>query len=191
MPSRSAGPKAFSDRIGIMKAPDPPLPSLQQRNIEAIAKVEASVLGERSPGERLGRYLIRHAGRPRSVALHLIVFLGWVAWNSGAFTHGRIFDPYPFNLLALCASLEAIILGLLILTSQNRLQQEEDRRAHLNLQISMMAEVEGTKVLQMLHALCSRFGIEAGAEEVLEELKAETDPEQIVETIKASMPIEE
>ena len=123
--------------------------------------------------------------------MHAIFFLGWIVWNSGVFAPGRPLDPYPFNLLALIASLEAIILGLLILTSQNRLQHEEDRRAHLGLQISMMAEVEGTKMLQMLDSLCRHFGIEGGAEEVLQELKAETDPEQIVETIKTSMPVEE
>ena len=152
--------------------------------------MEAAVLGERSRGERVGRLLVSHAGKPLSVILHAIVILGWILWNSGAFHQAKAFDPYPFNLLALCASLEAIILGLLILTTQNRLQQEGDRRAHLNLQINMLAEVEGTKMLQMLDRLCRHFGIEAEAQELLDELKAETNPEQIVETIKVSMPTE-
>lgn len=174
-----------------MRAQQTDLPTHQRRNVEAIAKVEAAVLGERSPGERLSRFLIKQAGRPRSVAAHAVAFACWIAWNSQALHAGHPFDPYPFNLLALCASLEAILVALLILTSQNRLQHEADRRAHLSLQINMMAEVEGTKMLQMLDGLCRHFGIEAEARDLLDELKAETNPEQIVESIKTSMPAEE
>ena len=173
-----------------MKASGPASSNLQRRNIDSIAKVEAAVMGERSAGERVGRFLVRYAGRPLTVILHASFMFGWIAWNSGALLPARPFDPYPFNLLALCASLEAIILGLLILTTQNRLQHEADRRAHLNLQINMLAEVEGTKMLQMLDSLCRHFGIEAEAQELLDELKAETNPEQIVETIKGTMPTE-
>ena len=174
-----------------MRATEGESSTLQRRNIEAIAKVEAAVRGERSRGERLSRFIIKQAGRPRSVAAHIVVFACWIAWNSQLLHAGHRFDPYPFNLLALCASLEAILVALLILTSQNRLQHEADRRAHLNLQINMMAEVEGTKMLQMLDSLRRHFGIRAESEDLLDELKAETNPEQIVETIKTSMPVEE
>ena len=167
-------------------------PNLQQRNIDAIAKVEAAVMGERSAGERFARFVIRRIGTPTSVCVHIAFFALWVAWNAAARDRVVVpFDPYPFNLLALLASIEAIVLGLLILSSQNRLQHEADRRAHLTLQINMMAEIEGTKVLTMLDSLCRHFNIESGAAELLAELTAETDPATIVETIKTSMPAEE
>ena len=167
-------------------------PNLQQRNIDAIARVEAAVMGERSAGERFARVVIRRIGTPTSVCVHIAFFALWVAWNAAARDRVIVpFDPYPFNLLALLASIEAIVLGLLILSSQNRLQHEADRRAHLNLQINMMAELEGTKVLTMLDSLCRHFEIESGAAELLAELTAETDPATIVETIKTSMPAEE
>lgn len=166
--------------------------SLQQRNIDAIAKVEAAVMGERSAGERFARYLIRRIGTPMSVGVHVAFFALWIAWNAAARDRVVIpFDPYPFNLLALLASVEAIVLGLLILSSQNRLQHEADRRAHLSLQINMMAELEGTKMLTMLDKLCRHFDIESDAGELLAELTADTDPATIVETIKTSMPVEE
>ena len=170
----------------------PAPPNLQQRNIEAIAKVESAVMGERSAGERLARFLIRRIGTPTSVVLHIVIFSAWVAWNAAAHDGlGVPFDPFPFNLLALLASVEAMVLGLMILISQNRLQHEADRRAHLSLQINMMAELEGTKVLTMLDGLCRHFGIESGAAELLDELTSETDPATIVATIKTSMPAEE
>lgn len=165
-----------------------PVPAQQQRNVDAIARVEAAILGERSSGEKLARGLIRRVGTPGSVMLHVVALSAWLLWNA---TAARAFDLYPFNLLALVASLEAIVLGLLILTSQNRLQHEADRRAHLNLQINMMAEMEGTKVLEMLDRLCRHVGVVGMSAELLDELTAETDPQTIARTVKASMPAEE
>ena len=166
-------------------------PPLQQRNVEAIAKVEAAVLGERSAGERGARWLIRKLGTPGSVAAHVVLLSAWIAWNAGLPGTVAVFDPPPFPLLALLASVESILLGLLILTSQNRLQHEADRRAHLNLQINMMAEIEGTKVVQMLDRLCRHAGIAGAAPELLDELAADTDPATIAASLKASMPAEE
>ena len=167
-------------------------PNLQQRNIDAIAKVESAVMGERSTGERFARYVIRRIGTPTAVGFHIALFAAWIAWNLSARAGGRVpFDPYPFNLLALFASIEAIVLGLLILSSQNRLQHEADRRAHLTLQINMMAELEGTKILTMLDKLCRHFDIESDAKEFLAELTADTDPATIVETIRTTMPVDE
>ena len=168
----------------------PPFP-VQQRNVEAIAKVEAAVLGERSAGERGARWLIRKLGTPGSVGAHVALLLVWIAWNAGP--HGALptFDPAPFPLLSLAASVESILLGLLILTSQNRLQHEADRRAHLNLQINMLAEMEGTKVVQMLDRLCRHAGIAGASPELLDELASDTDPETIAATLKASMPADD
>ena len=174
------------------RPPLPRSPNLQQRNIDAIARVESAGLGERSAGERVARFVIRRLGPPPSVCVHIAFFALWIGWNAAARDRVVVpFDPYPFNLLALVASVEAIVLGLLILSSQNRLQHEADRRAHLNLQINMMAELEGTKVLTMLDKLCRHFDIESDASELLAELTADTDPATIVQTIKTSMPVEE
>ncbi len=149
-------------------------------------------MGERSAGEKFARYVIRRIGTPTAVLLHIAFFTAWIGWNATSRGVAVVpFDPYPFNLLALFASVEAIVLGLLILSSQNRLQHEADRRAHLSLQINMMAELEGTKVLAMLDKLCRHFHIESDAAELLAELTAETDPATIVQTIKTSMPVEE
>ncbi len=160
----------------------------QQRNVEAIAKVEAAVLGERSSSERLARALIRRLGTPWSLVLHTGAVVVWIAANTISIHR---FDPYPFNLLALVSSVEAILLGLLILISQNRLQHEAERRAHLNLQINMLAELEGAKVLQMLDRLCRHSGVEGITAELLGELTSDTDPTTIAESLKASMPGEE
>jgi uncharacterized membrane protein len=57
-------------------------------------------------------------------------------------------------------ALEAIFLSIFVLTSQNRMARQADRRAHLDLQINLLAEQENTMMLQMLQKLCERQGIE-------------------------------
>ena len=161
------------------------------RNVQAIANVEAAVIGERSTGERIGRAIIKRIGRPAVVLIHLLVFAAWMLWNSGWVPGATPFDHPPFSLLSTVACLEGILLGILILSSQNRLQHEADRRAHLTLQINMMAEAEGTKMLQMLDAISMRLGIASpDTGELLDELKAETDPEAIVESLNTHLPAE-
>ena len=69
------------------------------------------------------------------------------------------FDPFPFSLLTSIVSLEAIFLTLFVLASQNRLTQEADKRAHLDLQIDLLAEQEMTVLLRMLRELCDHFDL--------------------------------
>ena len=190
LPDRPGAVYRVGVRISSRKAGATALQTHQQRNIETVAKVEADVLRDRSSGERLSRWLVRRIGTPTSVGFHALVILAWVSWNSGLLPGVSRFDPLPFSLLGLVATLEATLLGLLILASQNRLQHEVDRRFHLGLQINMLAEAEATKTLEMLHGLYSHFGLEVGSEDVIDELKSDTDPQRIVETIQASMPTE-
>lgn len=166
--------------------------SLVQRNIESIARLEQAALRERSTGEKIGRALIRTAGRPDVVALNIVIFTCWIALNgAGLYTPSWQFDPPPYPILELVASLEAIMLALLILISQNRLQREADHRAHLNLQINMMAEMEGTKILQMLHALGRHLNVPGIPDDELAELVRETDPEHLAQSIKRDIIDEE
>ena len=67
---------------------------------------------------------------------------------------------YPFILLAMIVSLEAVILSTFVLMKQNWMQRKTDQRDHLNLQIDLLAEKELTKVLQVLMLICTKLEIE-------------------------------
>jgi uncharacterized membrane protein len=75
------------------------------------------------------------------------------------FSPWKPFDPFPFSLLTSIVSLEAIFLTLFVLASQNRLTGEADKRAHLDLQVNLLAEQEMTVVLRMLKDLCDHFAL--------------------------------
>jgi len=63
------------------------------------------------------------------VYIHVVWFGAWLLCNEGVFGKSLIFDPYPFGLLTLIVSLEAIFLSTFVLISQNRQQERSDRRS--------------------------------------------------------------
>jgi uncharacterized membrane protein len=126
-------------------------------NVKIIARWERDTLHSRSPGERFADWLIYAASRELVVLLHAVWFTVWIAWNSGV-GGLRPFDEFPFPLLTMVVSLEAIFLSLFLLSSQNRLSRQADKRAHLDLQIDLLAEQEMTVVLRLLHDIADHLG---------------------------------
>jgi uncharacterized membrane protein len=118
----------------------------------------------------------------RFVCLHLIVFGVWIAINLG-WTPRLEFDP-TFVVLAMFASVEAIFLSTFVLITQNRMSAQADRRADLDLQISLLAEHEITRLITLVSAIAERVGIEAARDKELPELKQDVHPEQVLEKIE-------
>jgi uncharacterized membrane protein len=125
-----------------------------ERNVRAIAGLEKTAMAERSSADRASDAVTRVAGSSGFVVAHAIGFPVWIALNVGLVPGVRPFDPYPFSFLTLVVSLEAIFLAIFVLMSQNRAARLADRRAHLDLQIDLLAERELTAALHMLRALC-------------------------------------
>jgi len=101
------------------------------------------------------------------------------------------FDPFPFSLLTSIVSLEAIFLTLFVLASQNRLTRETDKRAHLDLQVNLLAEQEMTVVLRMLKELCEHFNLTATARsEIFRGLIRQTDVGELAERVERDLPVE-
>jgi uncharacterized membrane protein len=149
------------------------VPELAARNIEAIATLEREALHERSRLDRFTDAITRAAGSPVFIVGHAVWFGAWIALNVMS---TRPFDPYPFGLLMLIVSLEAIFLSTAVLMTQNRMQRQADKRAHLDLQVNLLAEQELTAILQLLTRVSERLGVAArvpGAQ--VEQLLKETD----------------
>lgn len=129
-----------------------------EQNIRAVARLEERARLQRSTAACISDAVTHFAGTSWSVALHGLWFGAWLAVNTGL-TRWKIFDPFPFSLLTSVVSLEAIFLTLFVLASQNRMTREADKRAHLDLQVNLLAEQEMTLVLRMLQELCERFDL--------------------------------
>ena len=86
------------------------------------------------------------------LVLHVIIFAIWILLNMGIFSFGD-FDPFPFGLLTMAVSLEAIILSTLLLFSGNR-QGEKDRiRADIEYEVNVKAELEVAHLHEKLDQL--------------------------------------
>lgn len=151
------------------------------RNIQAIIKLERETRRRRSSLERVTDAVSGLASSPAFVTLHLVWFTLWLGFNS----LGRAtFDRYPFSLLTLAVSLEAIVLTGFVLMAQSRMTQQADRRAHLDLQINLLAEQELTAILRVQSALAERAGIDlTGVDPRLDQLRHQTDVQRLAETL--------
>ncbi len=76
--------------------------------------------------------------------IHLGLFFIWIVLNVGPLAHTRIgnFDPFPFGLLTMVVSLEAIILSVFVLLSQNRQVARDRVRNDIEYQVNLKAELE-------------------------------------------------
>lgn len=128
-------------------------------NIRTVAQLEESFRTKRTRFDHIADVIGSFAGSIPFVVLHLIWFLLWFLINTGRVSFIKPFDPYPCVFLALLLSGEAVLLSTFVLVKQNRMTTAADRRAHINLQIDMLAEKEATKLLHMQRLVCLRLGI--------------------------------
>ena len=116
------------------------------------------MLDKRSPAQRVSDAVTRALGSASFGILHLVWFAAWIVMNTYRPFGVKAFDPYPFGLLTMLVSLEAIFLTIMVLISQNRMTMQADRRAHLDLQVNLLAEQEGTAMLRMLERITVHLG---------------------------------
>lgn len=144
----------------------------------------------RREAERLGREdriagaISRFAGSMPFVYLHVLLFGGWIVANLGWIPFLPAFDP-SLVILAMAASVEAIFISTFVMINQNRMAREEDKRAELSLQISLLSEHETTKLISMVSAITKHLNIPIDvAEQEIEELKRNVPPETVLEEIE-------
>ncbi len=156
------------------------------RSIDAMYAVEKRSVDSRSSVDRLSTWITAKAGSGTSILIHVIGFALWLTINSAVFGIAS-FDPFPFNFLTMAVSLEAIFLTLFVLVSQNRMSQEADKRAHLDLQVNILAERESTLVLQMLKNISTHLGVELPSTKDLKDLTQDTRIEELAAKLDKSI----
>src|SRR5258705_10701607 len=105
----------------------PPLSHIMMRNISTIVDLRLNAARERGLQERMADAVTAFSGRMLFVYGHIIWFSLWVLLNSGRFGL-PVFDPFPYGLLTMTASLEPLFLSTFLLISQTRQSQEAERR---------------------------------------------------------------
>jgi uncharacterized membrane protein len=165
----------------------PPEPASLARALEGnIAALKERRLSEEAAAgaeERVADTITRFAGSMRFVYIHLALFGSWVLINVGVVPWLPQFDP-TFVILATWASVEAIFLSTFVLISQNRAAAVADRRADLNLQISLLSEHEVTKLVKLTTAIAGKLRIRDADDPELEELMRDVAPEAVLNALE-------
>jgi uncharacterized membrane protein len=155
-----------------------------ERYIRTIVRMRLKAERRRSAEDRIADLITSFSGRMLFVYIHVVWFSVWILLNLGLFGL-EPFDPFPFGLLTMIVSLEAIFLSAFVLISQNRMTVQDEQRADLDLHIDLMAEYELTRVLQMLDAIQKKLGIATDGDQELDELKKTTKPEEVLAELES------
>jgi uncharacterized membrane protein len=123
----------------------------------AFGALKAQHNAERSLVEAAADALNALAASTPFLLFHVVWFAIWIPWNLG-WLGFKPFDPYPFGLLTMVVSLEAIFLSIFVLLSQKRESAIAELREELALQVNLRIEEESTKTLQLVAGLYTRLG---------------------------------
>jgi uncharacterized membrane protein len=161
---------------------------LTEQNVDTVIRLEREVRERRTATDRAIDNITAFCGSVTFVWVHVAWFAAWIMLD--VIRHGQTFDPYPYQLLTLIVSLEAIMLSTFILISQNRDAKLNDRRNHLALQIALLSEQESTKMLKMLDRISHKLEIADDSDPTIEVLEESTRPERLVQQIDKAMEAE-
>src|SRR5256885_4478189 len=117
------------------------------------------------------------------VYIHLAVFGFWIVANLHWIPGIPAWDE-SFVVLAMVASVEAVGLSTFVLISQNRMAAAADKRADLDLQISLLTEHELTKMATLLSDMAQKMSVRTQVENELQEVKRDVAPDAVLDAIE-------
>src|SRR3954447_9113495 len=168
----------------VVRQSSPDLAQVVDRNIKALLEHRREQEGSRNREERIADAITRFTGSMRFVYIHLVVFGAWIIINLGWIPGIPRFDR-SFVVLAMLASVEAIFLSTFVLISQNRMSSAADKRAELDLQISLLAEHEVTKIAELVARMADKLGVHTDDDRELKEVRRDVAPEAVMDAIES------
>jgi CRP/FNR family transcriptional regulator, cyclic AMP receptor protein len=121
----------------------------------ASRNVNAELEDHRTAVERAADWIAEFSGSIPFLLLHVLFFAVWillnVRWLPG--WTPPLFDPFPFGLLTMVVSLEAIILSVFVLLSQNRQAAKDHIRSDVEYEVNLKAELEVAELHQKIDRL--------------------------------------
>ncbi|MDQ6814746.1 MAG: DUF1003 domain-containing protein [Bacteroidota bacterium] len=157
------------------------LAGVMDRNIKELIKLRQNEEKEKTRDEHVADKITGFTGSMSFVYVHLLLFGLYILWNTGI-TGIRPIDP-RFNGLSTIASVEAIFLSTFVLIRQNRMNKLADKRTNLDLQVSLLAEHEITRLLVLTSAIGKKLDIKEADNPEFDELRVDVRPEKVLDRI--------
>jgi uncharacterized membrane protein len=159
-----------------------------EQNIQALLEKQKGELLRLSLQDRIAGAITSFAGSMAFVYIHLGIFGSWILINLRVLPVITPFDP-TLVVLAMVASVEAIFISTFVLISQNKMAAENEKRAELSLQISLLAEHETTRIIAIVSAIAEKLQVGTGVnQKEIDELKQDVSPEAVLEEIERRKP---
>jgi uncharacterized membrane protein len=136
------------------------------------------------PSDRWAHLMTAFAGSMLYVWLHVVWFGVWIVLNTPWL--GVNFDPFPFGLLTMIVSLEAIFLSTFVLISQNRQAMVADKRAKLDLQVNLIAEQEVTKLMGLVAGIHEHLGLGGHEDEEVRTMQKPTYVRELADMMESA-----
>jgi CRP/FNR family transcriptional regulator, cyclic AMP receptor protein len=110
----------------------------------ASRNINAETEDKRSTVMKVADWISEFSGSLEFLFIHIGLFFLWIVLNVRPLNQLPIgdFDPFPFGLLTMCVSLEAIILSVFVLLSQNRQVARDRVRNDIEYDVNLKAELE-------------------------------------------------
>ena len=133
--------------------------------------------------DKIADKITQFVGSMKFVYVHSFWFALWVIINLGIFGVGLTFDTYPFGLLTLIVSLEAIFLSTFVMISQNRQAKASEIRSQLDYETDVKAEKEIEIIMETLRRIAKKTGVEI--DDLVEEIqKLHKEEKKLIEKEK-------
>jgi uncharacterized membrane protein len=156
-----------------------------ERNVQEIIRVESRDRLRLGWSDHLADLMTAFSGSMLFVLIHALWFGIWIVLNLGWFGTAT-FDEFPYGLLTMIVSLEAIFLSTFVLISENRQAMQADRRAKVDLQLNIIAEQEVTKLVAMVAEIQEHLGIHGARDPVVREMEQPTYVEDVANAVEAA-----
>jgi uncharacterized membrane protein len=119
----------------------------------ASRNVNEEVEDKRTKVERTADWIAEFSGSITFLMIHVVLFAVWILLNVEWVPSAPMFDPFPFGLLTMVVSLEAIILSVFVLLSQNRQAAKDRVRGDIEYDVNLKAELEVSHLHEKLDRL--------------------------------------
>lgn len=150
----------------------------------ALKSLKAKYQAKRNFWEKVADWMTYHFGNTRFLFVNILFFSVWLIINIGIIELFEPFDPYPFGLLTTIVSLEAIILSIFVLISQNRAAKIDDLREEIDLQIDIITESELTKLMKLMVHLLQKNGIDVTDDQELADMLKPINEDKIARSLE-------
>jgi uncharacterized membrane protein len=134
---------------------------------------------KRTTAEKIADWMTEKFGSFTFFIINAVWFIVWLVINTGMIPGVEPFDPFPFGMLTMIVSLEAIFLAIFVLISQNRASKVAELREEVDLQVDIITEEELTKLLTMMKLLLEKNGIDISNDDALQSMLKPTDVETL------------